>query len=1462
MRNRIVTAVKQRFSIRKLSIGVASVLLGTSLYFMGGSTTIVHAATNVSGDVPQTGTSKADVQVEPASAGVQQKAPTNDKIDKNDAIDKYAQVKQEEVGDNALIRASGEEPTTPANQGKNDIQDYINYKKAHPNTVSGKDIKDFADQGLSIDDEKDSEINQITVDHNNKDNTLPIGQSKNIDGIDITHTDNMTYKEQNVMKINSKNKVIVDFQHGQCQDKEITVTYDNLKNSYYLENIDNKTNKIKITKIERTFSDIQESGKTIFTSDGIHEKNPTDGVYDECHGPQLIIYNDPYDGFFYNNIEQVSVKDIYYGDNNKAIDFENGDNKAWIFVTSLNSNGGGNVEKVKAENPNGTSADIEKIAGSTVTGPVDENTTKEFTRIVDLFDGSSNGDYLRNYLRKNADNLKKQGWIWQDNSPELTQTVTLKVKKTDAGYVYDNENAFFKGLTLPSISENGTEKYPDIEIPEVRVGTKTAVRIRVSYSANNSPKPLKEPKVDIDKEAADSHDGWWYSDESNSPQNNYPDWDNKSKDNRYAFVGAVAIQYQPGMTITYGADDTEWGSHWACMQTQVVSSLNQHFVNRQDTVTRTIHYLYDNGNTAQPDKTQTVSFNETGTKDDVTGKTTWDNDNAQTVDSVITPSITGYTPDQPSIEKQAFKFGDKDVEVTVHYNANTQTAKITYIDDTTKTNLDSKDASGKFGQAITFATAPADEIASYEKQGYVLVSSTFDNNKYQADNSNNVFYVHLKHDTKKVSQEHSASFTVHYIYKDGKQAKPDHEQTLSFTENGTQDLVTQKITWTPATSQKFDDVTTPVITGYTPDQAKVAGQTANFETGDRKVTVTYLPDVQLGHINYIDDNTNKTLTRDDFSGRTNEHEDYTPIDRIQEFENKGYELVSNDYPDGGFNFDNNDQQEQVFNVHLKHGTTTVTSNNPGKPGEPVDPKNPEGPKYPNGTELDQVKRTGTQTIHYVGAGDKTPADNKQNFVFTREITFDDVTGKIISVTPWNIDSHTFGNVDTPVIPGYHADKAVAGGATVTPDDLDKVITVTYTKNGKIIPVDKNGNPITGADQPVFPTNPTDPTKVDSGNIPDLSDKGYHPLDKNVKPGDPVDPDSEDPSKDITVKYVKSGTISVKYHDNTEDKDIDGYGKNASGDEDDPFSYDPTNDLKKLTDQGYVLDGDMPEIPAKFTDGAQEVIINLKHGTTTVTPDNPGQPGEPVDSKNPEGPKYPNGTELDQVKRTGTQTIHYVGAGDKTPADNKQNFVFTREITFDDVTGKIISVTPWNVQSYTFGNVDTPVIPGYHADKAVAGGATVTPADLNKVITVTYIPDGGSGDNPGSNGGGDQGTTPTPEPTPDDQPDTKLPSDNNTDKDVEKDKQDKPEKVKKARKIIKTRITKQEHIGNAEKAEPLAEQEHNDQTVASPVKNEANEPQLPQTGEANTSVIGLLGMLVAGFAAILGFESSRSRKHKN
>ena len=1622
----------------------------------GASATIVHADTE---------TSKADVPVKPASAGVdgssgQQKAPTNDnhKIDKNeldsiarnndnndtavnDAIDKYALVKQEEVGNNALIRASGKEPTPPANtadtrrnqvdsiaqkldqdvyDANQEAQKISDYKNAHPNTVSGRGAKYFADQGLSVDDEKGSEINQITVDHNN--DTLPKGQSETIDGIYITHTDNMTNKEQYVMKINSNNKVIVDFQHDQCQGKEITVTYDKLKNSYYLENFDNKTNKIKISKIERTFSDIQEADKTRFTSDG-HTPKGADGAYDKCYGPQLIIYNDPSDGFFYNNITQISVKDIYYDDKGQQIDF-NDNNKAWIFVTSLNSNGWGNIEKVRALGSDNSPVNGEKIAGSTVT---------------------------------------------------------------------------------------------------------------------------------------DHNDGWWYSDNNNNFNNN-PNWDNRDEDNRFGFVGTVAFQYHPGMTLQYSVEDWQWGSHWACTQTQVVSSLYQpviiydhikdktESVTRNDTVTRTIHYLYDNGNTAKPDKTQTVSFNETGTKDDVTGKTTWDNDNAQSVDSVTTPSITGYTPDKPSIEEQAFKFGDKDVEVTVRYNANTQTARITYIDDTTKTNLESKETSGKFGQAITFETAPADEIENYKKQGYVLVSSTFDNNKYQADNSNNVFYVHFVHDTKNVSRNSNVKMTVHYVMDDNSEAPSDNKQTVNFTENGIQDLVTKHIDWTPAVSQTFKDVATPKMTvytpdqdnvtgqavnfgdndvnvtvhysantqtatityiddtekktlssdnqngkfnqviafehdpaevikgfeekgyvfvsntfdnqkyqadnsnnvfevhfvhgtknvsrkddvkmtvhyvmddnseapsdnkqtlsftengiqdlvtkhidwttansqtfkdvvtpkvaGYTPDQDKVTGPTVNFGDNDVEVTVTYSPNVQLGHINYIDDDTKKTLTRDNFSGRTNEHEDYTSTDRIQEFENKGYELVSNDYPDGGFNFDNNDRQDQVFNVHFKHGTVTVTTKNPQTPNTPINP-DPQSPKYPK--DISNTNSDVKRTIDYEFKDGKTAQPTvKDSLHFERTVVIDKVTGKVLSDT-WT-PSQNFSDIQTPAIQGYTPDRTAVSDKNIGHDHQDIIehvvyspdtqhMTITYIDDttGKTLHTD---NPTGVSDQDAKYTTSDTIKKYEDQHYKLVSDStkgqdlifdhdddadqtyevhfvhGKHAIDQTTSPKQtihyvyadglarqgkaaddnvqqlsfkrdgyndevtgvdhwnawtPANSQYEAVDSPVIQGYTPDELVVEKSTVNPTDKDIeitvtynadkqaakityidDTTGKTLTHDDfsgrtNEHEDYTPIDRIQEFENKGYELvSNDYPDGGFNFDDNDQQdqvFNVHLKHGTTTVTPENPGKPGEPVDPDNPDGPKYPAGTEEFQVKRTGTQTIHYVGAGDKTPADNKQTFVFTREITFDNVTGKIISVTPWNIDSHTFGTVKTPVIPGYHADKAVAGGATVIPDDLDKVITVTYAPDG----NPGNPG--DQGDTPTPEPTPepeptpnptpDDQPDSEISSDEHFENVKAKDKLNKtnPKKVdayKKERKIIKTKIAKQGHTEIAEPIEDKVTRENNVKVVSDPVENKAAEPKLPQTGEADNSIIGLLGMLLASFAAIFGFDSlhSHDKKHKN
>ncbi|MFJ6921394.1 MAG: hypothetical protein ACIRZX_09880, partial [Lactobacillus crispatus] len=165
------------------------------------------------------------------------------------------------------------------------------------------------------------------------------------------------------------------------------------------------------------------------------------------------------------------------------------------------------------------------------------------------------------------------------------------------------------------------------------------------------------------------------------------------------------------------------------------------------TVTREITIIDPTGKKSTT--TQTVTFTRGATVDEVTNKVTyddWSENGKHTFDKVDVPTVQGYTAsgEVPSIvvtpETQSSK-------VDITYSANAQTAMITYIDDTEKKTLGSDKQNGKFNQVITFEHDPAEVIKGLEEKGYKLVSNDFNSNKYQADNSNNVFYVHLKHGT-------------------------------------------------------------------------------------------------------------------------------------------------------------------------------------------------------------------------------------------------------------------------------------------------------------------------------------------------------------------------------------------------------------------------------------------------------------------------------------------------------------------------------------------------------------------------------------------------------------------------------------------------------------------------------------------------------------------------------------------
>ena len=428
--------------------------------------------------------------------------------------------------------------------------------------------------------------------------------------------------------------------------------------------------------------------------------------------------------------------------------------------------------------------------------------------------------------------------------------------------------------------------------------------------------------------------------------------------------------------------------------------------------------------------------------------------------------------------------------------------------------------------------------------------------------------------------------TINYVDENGNKVNgaPDgtssYVQTAEFTRTAIVDKVTGKIlgydtnndgkvdtesadrAWTPI-EKTLDAVKSadPSSVGYdNVDIANVSSLVVTPDQGDTTVTVTYSNNQVSGTIKYIDDTTGVELDSDNLpSGKIGSKINYTTADKIKAYEDQGYELVSNDFADGTQTYAKTGND---FVVHLKHKTQTITPNDPTPvtPGEPINPNDPNSPVYPTETNRDNLVKDATQTIHYVGAGDKTPDDNvvTQKDAFTRTVTIDKVTGKVLSTSDWE-GTKTFDTFDTPVVDGYHADKKTAGGLTATPDNPDVEETVTYAPNGKIVPVDPNGTPIPGADTPTYPTDPNDPTKVVPNEpIPDVP--GYTPVDPS-----PVTP--TDPGKDTPVPYKQNQYgLTEKFVDedgNELSPSVDKGSSYKSGD-----GFDVTGDAKVIN--GYVL----------------------------------------------------------------------------------------------------------------------------------------------------------------------------------------------------------------------------------------------------------------------------------------------------
>ena len=521
------------------------------------------------------------------------------------------------------------------------------------------------------------------------------------------------------------------------------------------------------------------------------------------------------------------------------------------------------------------------------------------------------------------------------------------------------------------------------------------------------------------------------------------------------------------------------------------------------------------------------------------------------------------------------------------------------------------------------------------------------------------YHIIVEKDTKDVTK--ATSQTVTYTGADTKTPAPNTQNDFSF--NGKEDPTTNTTTWTE-TTHTYGTVKTPVVTGYYADKAVAGGKTVTPDAPNATDTVTYKA---FGKFIAVDENGNP-IPGVSTTAYTNDPNDATKMIAIDKT------LPS-----------------------IPGYTVKVIPASPSNPGEDT--------RVVYVAIVNDVTKATKQTVTFQGAGDKTPAaDVKSDYTFAGKDN--QATGKVT----WNATSHTYGTVKVPVVNGYYADKAVAGGKTVTPDAPEATDTVTYKAFGKFVIVDENGNPIAGVSDTAYINDPNDPTKmiaVDK-NLPTIP--GYTAKVVPATPGDL--------SSDTKVVYVKNDQkASVVYRDETSGSTLETVA--LAGKSGEAVNYSTAERIKHYQDLGYVLVTDGYPAGASFDlDSTVDQVwtVSFKRVALDFNPDNAHEPGTPIYPNQPNGPKWPA---KDAYLKDVTYTVHYASkdSNAKLPADSVQKAQWKRSLTLDSVTGDILTAGEWKADKTKFDLVITPMVNGYFADKGRVASQDVTMD--SKVETVTY-----------------------------------------------------------------------------------------------------------------------------------------------
>ena len=627
-------------------------------------------------------------------------------------------------------------------------------------------------------------------------------------------------------------------------------------------------------------------------------------------------------------------------------------------------------------------------------------------------------------------------------------------------------------------------------------------------------------------------------------------------------------------------------------------------------------------------------------------------------------TINANTPDPTKFANSVTDFDPTKIlpnsTITVKYTAQKKTVTIHYVDDDNG-GQPAKDAQDKTIDVVTDQNLDGNQLTYDVPSIYHLADNSGEvtNFHVNADDSKNVITVHLKQNTgvpidpdkipdgtknpedgdnpitkdefthdvhRTVTVDYPASYTGE---------KPDLSQTITLSRTATYNQVTGVVTWSAWSTGKFDAETPVAIAGYTPSVSSIAEMPVTHDTADQTVHITYTAGQQSMTWTFVDDDEGGKTVGSPIT-LTGDTDTSIAADDLA----KGLAIPKNYDLDDTYtntNIANVNQIPTSFTfhatnipvmIHLKHhhqdiDATHIPSGAKDKDDQHVITANDFLKTINRTIEFDTPTHESSTSFN-TGA---SAQHHDQSVTLQRQGDYDAVTG-LVTWKPWSeadFDAVNVGKDGIPTFDGYDIDPDNSVGFDkdnnridamhVTSDTKPSVVIIRYKAQDHKVTyhfVDENGKQQTEPDGTTPIADETVSGKTDDTiNTPKLPD-GW------VLDGDTLDPTVKVPTSDTTVNVkIKHGQVTVT-HDNPV----------KNGDKNVPSEPAKTPDTNP-SDATHV---DKPgEVDNKGQDQGNK-------GQGTMTDDNKGQGTKTNNNKNDEksakpGKKQENGKKHVNAKKS-------------------------------------------------------------------------------------------------------------------------------------------------------------------------------------------------------------------------------------